>query len=416
MATPNEVDSAFRNLSLDQNAFELAFIPVRNTETFDTNTFELASNPVRNKSYPVRNKSYFTLQPINQHYNISIVCDNNKFIQNGNVHDWNDGYQSIASRYWRCGKYYKGCKGAFTTHKTATDDDFGKIVNFTPHSIHHDNTWTSTIAENIICLQTMKHSLLSTNSKVETFKQFQRFFPMQSIKHFHKFRSLKSFLDRYMSLFVPRTPGSIKIYCEMLQNTSLGHNFWKQQLNCEQFANKSWDQIECEFKKANCPVNIDLHPELKLNENALKLIEITMEKRLLDIKENYYRSKLIGEQLPDKFTSDLFLTCTNDYDVVLQSNYGGWILSHYLVHLVHIDFTFTKPFVLNGTAYAELGFIVAQLNAPSIIYTHNQYPCALLMMTSKTKQTHTKIFTAFKEANKTKYDYNFENITKLSTD
>eukprot|EP01084_Bolivina_argentea_P067227 122471_1 len=394
--------------------FELAYVPEnKDAETQDIQ-FESAAIP----NNVVQNQSYFIIRSGDE---ISLGFQNNKFIPNGKPYQWigKQTFCNITSYYWRCCLYRKLCRGALVTHlygDKKSKDDFGQIHSFTPHSNHIDDTWTPSIVEKIVCMQTMKNSLSNTLDPLVTFKSFQRLYPNQSIEHFYKYKQMKSFLHRYIQHIKPNTPKSIKQYFDLLVHTPLGYNWWKQQLNTKQFANKTWEQVEAEFIINHPPIDLKLHPQLQLNENLIKLVEIQNEKSLINLKENFYTSKLISAELPPKFISDLFLTQTNDFDIILQSEHGGFRLSHPLIKCVHVDYTFTIPRVLIPPGYSQIGFILAQLDAPSPRYTDNQYPSAMILSTSKSKETNAAIFTAFKKANVEKYEYTFNNIKQLSSD
>ncbi len=262
----------------------------------------------------------------------------------------------------------------------------------------------------------MKYSLNNEFNCLQTYKIFQRYYPMQSIQHFNKYGKLKCFLHRYKQTLMPNTPESKQHYLMLLTKTSLGHNFWMRHLMVDEWKDKSWEDIENEFRTNQPLININLHPEVETDSNTIKLIEIQNERRLLDLNENYYRSKVINQQLPSRFISKIFLGATDDYDIWLQSQHGGYRMNHKLVKCVGVDCTFTKPYCLGGTMYSQILFILAQIDAPSICYTHNQYPSAMCLLTGKSADTYKKAFTVFKQQNDKLYGYKFKNIKQLSSD
>ncbi len=160
--------------------------------------FELAAIP----DLLTTNLQYFTTT--NKNGKVSLNHKNNKFVRNGVPHYWIDKStnESITSHYWRCCLYWSHCSGAIITRvygdSTSSGHNFGTIHSITPHSKSHDDTWTPAIAERIVCLETMKHMLPNILNSLKTYKCFQRLFPNQSIEHFKKYKSLKSFLNRYI--------------------------------------------------------------------------------------------------------------------------------------------------------------------------------------------------------------------------
>ena len=174
--------------------------------------------------------------------------------------------------------------------------------------------------------------------------------------------------------------------------------------------------MESEFINKHPEINIKLHPDVSIDPNTLKIIQIQHKRALLEHKQNYYYSKVISSELPKRFMSNMFLGSTEDGDVILQSEHGGYRISHGKVQLVNVDCTFTCPFGLEGTMYNQLCFINAQLDSPKSTHTHNQYPSAMILLTSKKKETYQKTFNLFKKLNEVKYGYTFDNIQQLSSD
>ena len=251
----------------------------------------------------------------------SIVWEDDKFKLNKKTPIQGD----VISRSWLCIKTKsKGCAGRITTHQSPQDSEFGVIDKIKPHTVKHAKTWTPTIAHRISCLQTMKQTLLNNPKELDSYKLFQRLFPMQSIAHFQNYTQLRSFLKYHARSLRPNTP----------------QNFWQQQLNS---ANKTWEQVECEFIDQHPPINTQLHPDLDPNQYLTVLLQCENDKALLERKMNYFRSKLICDNLPPMFLSSLFLAASVDYGVILQSQHGGYRTSHPSIDTLLIDGTFTKP-------------------------------------------------------------------------
>ena len=348
-----------------------------------------------------------------------ILYKNNKFIINGVPHIWDNGENTITSRYWRCCKYKSKCSATLLTHQYHNvhydkSQKFGQLTKVTPHTQNHGDTWTVKSAEKKICMHMIKNSGLNNKNSLSNYKQFQRLYPNQSMAHFKKYKQLKSYLSRHV--IDQSTPASKQQYIQQLNNTDLGYNFWKYQANSKEFSDLTWEEVKDAFIKKHPHINIQLHPDVKIHPNTIKLIEIEYKKALLEKEQNYYYSKVISSELPQRFISNMFLGSTEDGDVILQSEHGGYRINHENVKLVNVDCTFTCPFGLEGTMYKQLCFINAQLDAPDSAHTHNQYPSALILLTSKKKESYQKAFKLYKELNQQKYGYTFQNIQQISSD
>ncbi len=289
--------------------------------------------------------------------NPSIVWEDDKFTLN---HTHNMQQEECVSRSWLCAKYKsKACQGRITTHQSKQESDFGVIYKIKEHTVKHEKTWNPTVADRISCLQTMKQSLLNNPKELQSYKLFQRLFPLQSIAHFQNYTQLRSFLKYHAQTLRPNTPQNMGVYIYLLRHTSLGDNFWLQQMNNEVFGNKTWEQVETEFIGKHPPINTQLHPNLEPNPNLTVLLQCENEKALLEHKINYYRSKLICDNLPPMFLSSMFLAGSVDYGVILQSRHGGYRTSHHSIDTVLIDGTFTLPYFLEESPIKQLVFISA---------------------------------------------------------
>ena len=382
-------------------------------------SFVLASSNATN--IISEHKEYFIIPSNEIATKESLLYNNNRFIMDGKPHDWNSQENKVTSRYWRCKRYWNDkCQGRIVTYQYhhmnyTPKNKFGKIYKFTPHTTNHDDTWTAKHAEKSICMHMIKNSSFNTNATTRAnFKQFQRYYPQQSMDHFSRYNKLKSYLLRHTTK--PCTPASRDQYINQLASTELGYNFWKHQLYSTEFKDKQWEEVEAEFNQANPRLNINLHPEISFTPASLKVIELQRQIAKIQLETNYYHSKIISDELPENFMSNLYLASTEDGDVILQSKHGGHRINHKRVKLVNVDCTFTCPRGLEGTMFSQLCFINAQLDAPDSAHTHNQYPSAMMLLTSKKKETYEKVFKLFLEQNKTLYNYEFDNVTQLSSD
>jgi len=371
------------------------------------------NNNKHQQSFESDKQTYFIIPAIGADH-VAIMYKDNKYISNGDYKQ-KDGTHAF---YWRCNKYEQQCHGKMITYKYpnvtySSEQRYGDIGSITDHSIQHQKTWTADMASKSICLGFMKNCALNKQSDVQNYKRFQRLYPMQSIQHFCKYNDVRRFLQ-YHSIST-KTPKDRTAFILLLNHTEHKYNFWKYIIESDKYQNKTWHDIEKSYIENHPATNYNIHPDVQIDEDSQAFIDIENQKTLLDIKQQYHMSRIISDNLPDIFKSDMYLGSI-DGNVILQSKHGGYRLSHSVVNLVNIDGTFTKPFGQSGTLYEQLIFINAQIDAPDSGLTHKQYPCALMLLKSKQDDTYKKVFNLFKQLNESKYGYKFTNIKHISSD
>ena len=335
--------------------------------------------------------------------------------------------KGLIKHYWRCSKYdtksINGCRCIIHTIERAGETypvtkkygDIDIYQRVAPHALLCSPNWTPEMAEYQMCKEIISKTSIHNRTYRSKYKEFQRLFPQLAIKHFTTFSKIESYLKRNPGKV--KTPADVWQYIDLLQTTKFGYNFWKHHLHGDRFDNKEWKQVETEFRNNNKNINVDQHPDVHFDPNRLELINIANERELLKLKEEYYHSKVITSDLPECFISNIYLGHTESGDVILQSRHGGMRLGHPQVTKIYIDCTFNIPKGVYGTFFTQICVIHACIDAPKpASYTRNVYPCAILLLTSKKKETYIAAFKKLKTENKARYGIEFNNVRGISSD